>query len=81
MKRFISYTDTLITAMNARMGEGLQIAVPKPHPCALRTPQIEANKIELAILTSSNVVNVMFVDLMAIVNPKNDKTNAVLVQN
>jgi hypothetical protein len=46
-KLILSYVDTLITAMNTRIDNGgLQIGVPDPHPCGLRTTDIEDSKLD-----------------------------------
>ena len=47
-KKIITYTDTLITAMNMRLqnGEILQLGVPDPHPCSYRTASIDPEKLD-----------------------------------
>ncbi|CAF1045089.1 unnamed protein product [Brachionus calyciflorus] len=41
----INYTDTLITAMNPRTQQA-ESCVPDPHPCSLKTSNIDENKLD-----------------------------------
>lgn len=54
-KRILSYADTLITAWNERLeNDGLQIGVPDPHPCSLRTKVTTDDEMNQDYLSISN---------------------------
>ena len=46
-KRIINYADTLITAFNEQIAnEGLQIGVPEPHPCSIKTASVPDDQLD-----------------------------------